>query len=288
METLRLIETTAIQVSFSVPSASATFIISYEDLVTGDIYSSSAVSNSSKLVTFTLDDYYLTYAGHLSADIKSSASANLISVGIDVVKPYCDITELKGKLGLTTAQTIQCEKVARKMIEAEVGKFDLVRKEKEVIGRGIDYLPLDEKIQKLYYIWENDTLVFDYEDEELNEHKISVDKTSIVPSLEQNKLEYSRVWSDRFLDISFESGYDYRIDADFGYKVIPEDIQEACEILIQDIALNNMRYVNRYIESFDNTEFVVKFAKGYSSGTGNMIIDKILNKYKNRIIPGVL
>ena len=49
-----------------------------------------------------------------------------------------------------------------------------------------------------------------------------------------------------------------------------------------------MRYVNRYIESFDNTEFVVKFAKGYSSGTGNMIIDKILNKYKNRIIPGVL
>jgi len=49
-----------------------------------------------------------------------------------------------------------------------------------------------------------------------------------------------------------------------------------------------MRYMNRYIEEFDNNEFKVKFGKGTTTGTGNMIADKILAGYKNRIIPGVI
>lgn len=289
METLRLPETTSVEVSYSVPSASTFYILSYEDLNTGNQYSTTATSNGSKIVTFALDNRYLTYTGPLDATIMTSASSMVISEGIDVVKPYCDITSVKTKLGITTAQTIQCEKIARKIIESEAGNFGFVRKQKEVYGMGMDYLPLDEPIQKIYYIYENGELIYDYEDENLQDYKISVDRTSIVTAASPvNKMEYQRVWRDRYLDTDFSSGFDYVIDGDFGYKVVPEDIQEACELLVQDIASNNLRYVNRYITEFDNNEFKIKFSDGFQSGTGNMIADKILSRYKNRIIPGVI
>ena len=289
METLRLPETTTVEVSFSVPDASTLYILSYDDLTTGSTYSTSATSNSSKIVTFGLDDRYLTYTGSLKATVYTAASALVITDGIDVVKPYCDITSVKNKLGITTAQAIQVEKVARKIIESEAGKFDFQRKQKEIYGMGLDYLPLDEKIQRLYYLYENGVKIYDYENEDLQEYKISVDGTSIVTSVTQvNKMEYKYVWRDRYLDTDFFSGYDYLVDGDFGYIVVPEDIQEACELIMQDITNDNMRYINRYIEEFDNNEFKVKFGKGITTGTGNLIADKILSGYKNRIIPGVI
>lgn len=282
-------ETTSIEASFNVPQASATYIISYQDLNTYDTFSSSAVSNSSKEVTFTLDSRYLIYTGTLDVNVMTSASSIVMADGIDIVKPYCDISSLSNKLGITTAQTIQSEKVARKIIESEAGKFGFVRKQKEVYGMGMDYLPIDEPIQKLYYLYENGELIYDYEDSTLQDYKISVDRTSIVTAANPvNKMEYQRVWRDRFLDTDFTSGFDYIVDADFGYRVVPEDVQEACELLIQDIASNNLRYVNRYITEFDNNEFKIKFADGFQSGTGNLIADKILSRYKNRIIPGVI
>lgn len=288
METLRLPETSAIEVTFSVPDALTTYEISYTDLNTSESFSASATSNSSELVTFTLDNRYLTYTGSLKADIYNGSNI-VISTGIDVVKPYCDITSVKNKLGVTTAQAIQIEKVARKIIEAEAGNFNFIRKQKEIVGMGLDYLPVDERVVKLYYMYENGELIYDYEDENLDDYRVSIDGTSITTSVVQvNKMNYKYVWRDRFLDTDFTNGYEYIIDADFGYQIIPEDIQEACELLMQDIASNNMKYVNRGIEEFDNNEFKIKFAKGYSSGTGNMIADKILAKYKNRIIPGVI
>lgn len=154
---------------------------------------------------------------------------------------------------------------------------------------GLDYLPLDEKIQKLYYLRENGVLIYDHEDSNLQEYKISVDGTSIVTSVSPvNKMEYKYVWRDRYLDTDFFYGYDYLVDADFGYKAIPEDIQEACEILIQDIVNDNMKYYNRNIVEFNNLEFRIKFSNRSFDGSGNAIVDKILAKYKNAITPGVL
>lgn len=289
METLRLPDTTAVEVSFSVPSASETYIISYEDMLTKETFSASASSNTSGIVTFQLDDRYLSYNGTLFSEVMTAASSVVLREGIDVIRPYCDVESVAEKLSITTAQAIQCEKIARKVIESEAGSFNFVRKTKEVYGMGLDYLMLDEPIHTLYYLRENGTLVYDYEDVNLQEYKISIDGMSIIPSDNlTNKLESSKVWRDRYLNASFYSGYDYLIDGDFGYRLVPEDVQEACELLIQDISSNNTRYSNMYITEFDNREFKVKFADGYQSGTGNLIADKLLSKYKNRIIPGVI
>ena len=289
MEILRLPETTSIFTDILMPSASSQYVMQYEDLSTGESFSASATSNSSKIARFTLNSKYLIYSVNLFANIYDSSNNVVLSKGIDVVKPYCDITTVKAKLGVNTAQAIEAEKVARRIIESEAGSFQFVRKLKEVIGMGIDYLPIDERIVNLYQLSENDEIIFVQGDDSYDQYKISVDKSSIVLDDEiQNKVEYTKVWRDRNYAVTFCPGCDYLIDGSFGYQVIPSDIQEACEILMQDLVQGNTRYFSRNIVEFDNQEFKIKFASGSSAGTGNLIVDKLLIKYKNRIRPGVI
>jgi len=289
MEILRLPETTQIFIDLVMPSSSSQYVMQYEDLTTGESFSASATSNSLKVARFILNSKYLTYSVSLFSNVYDSSNNIILSTGIDVVKPYCDITTVKIKLGVTTAQAIEAEKVARRIIEAEVGSFQFVRKLKEVIGMGIDYLPMDERIVSIYQMWENNEIIFIPGDDSYDQYKISIDKSSIILDDEiQNKVEYTKVWRDRNYAVTFCPGCDYVIDGSFGYQVIPSDIQEACEILMQDLIQGNTKYFSRNITEFDNKEFKIKFAPGSSSGTGNLIVDKLLIKYKNRIRPGVI
>jgi len=291
MEILRTPETTQIIAEISLPQANAPYNLLYSDLVTGQAFSASAMSNSNKVASFILDPYYLKYTGELEANVYDSGNQLVYAGGIDVVRPYCDLNVVISKLGVNNAKGVMAEKVARKIIESEAGKFTFVKKQKEVIGMGMDYLPIDERIQSLHMLYENNRLVFDSANPEdfEREFKISIDKSAIVQEHEHvNRMQYPKVWRDRALGIDFPSGFDYVVDGEFGYRVVPEDIQEACEILMQDTLSDNLRYVNRYIEKFDNTEFNITFSKNYASGTGNLIVDKILTKYKNRIRLGVM
>lgn len=288
----------ALRINGQVPNAvfsgllpSSEYTLTYTDLSTGEEYSSTEESNASGEVTFSLDSYYQNYDGVLDATLYDYLDEVESVVGIEVLRPYTNITALATSLGKTYNEAKDTERTARFIIDSESAKtFGFVRKEKEVIGNGSDYLVIDEKIHKLYKVYENGILLYDSTQENnLVTYTISKDKTSIVPVyVEANKTEYPQVWRDRYLSRAFADGYDYVIDADFGYKVIPQDIQDATNLLCSDISSGNMQYINNYIESFDNADFKIKFAKSFVNGTGNLIVDKILSKYKNSIKIGVL
>jgi hypothetical protein len=267
------------------------YILQYTDLSNDEIYTVSEDSDATGSVTFLLDQKYIGYDAMLEANVYDYMEEVVITTNIDVIRPYTDIYSLSTDLSKTTAQVKEMERIARYIIDSEVSEgFGYTRKEKEIVGNGSDYLVVNEKINKLYKVYENGTLLFDSEsnDNETN-FVISKDKTSIVPVYEQdNKTEYPEVWRDRYLSRAFADGYDYVIDADFGYKVVPQDIQEATRLLCSDISSDNMKYLNKYIESFDNDDFKIKFAKNFNSSTGNLVVDRILTKYKNSIRVGVL
>lgn len=290
MEVLR-INGSVPTVSFSDLVPSGVYTIEYSDLLTDETFSASASANGSGDITFTLDDKYISYDGNLEARVLDTYDEEVIVTNIDVLRPYCDIYSLATELGKTVAQVKEMERIARYIVDSETfGGFKFVRKEKEVVGMGSDYLVIDEKIYKLYKLYENLELVYDVSLEtNEQEFEISKDKTSIVlTQTETNRVNYNRVWRDRYLDVDFADGFEYLVDADFGWKVIPQDIQEATRLLIGDISSDNMRYVNKYIESFDNDDFKIKFAKNFNASTGNLVVDRILQKYKNNIRLGVL
>ena len=290
MEALRINGQTP-SVTFTGLLPSSEYTLTYTDLSTQEEYTSTQQSNASGEVSFVLNSYYDNYDGVLDATLFNYLDEVENVAGIEVVRPYTNITTLATELDKTYAQARDTERTARFIIDSESAKtFGFVRKEKEFIGNGSDYLVIDEKIHKLYKVYENGNLLYDSTQENnLVTYTISKDKTSIVPVyIEANKTEYPQVWRDRYLSRAFADGYDYVVEADFGYKVIPQDIQEATKLLCSDISSGNMQYINNYIESFDNADFKIKFAKNFANGTGNLIVDKILSKYKNSIKIGVL
>lgn len=278
-------------VSFSDLVPDGEYTIEYSDLLTDETFSASATANGSGDITFTLDNKYISYDGNLEARVLDTYDEEVIVTNIDVLRPYCDIYSLATELNKTVAQIKEMERIARYIVDSETfGGFKFVKKQKEIVGMGSDYLVIDEKIYKLYKLYENLELVYDV-DAATNdqEFEISKDKTSIVlTQTETNRVNYNRVWRDRYLDVDFADGFEYLVDADFGWKVIPQDIQEATKLLISDISSDNMKYVNKYIESFDNDDFKIKFAKNFNASTGNLVVDRILQKYKNNIRLGVL
>ena len=291
MEILRLSNSTSLSASFSGLTASASYTIDYDDLITGQSYSASATANGSGVAIFSIPDNYLTYNGNLSASVKDSEDSVVNITNIDIVRPYCTISRLVSALGIKEAQAIEYERLARYIIDSHTYGFNYMRKQKEFIGAGTDELLIDEPIQRIYKVYENEQLMYDstLENNEVD-YKINKQLNAVVVNIPEgtNRINYPKVWRDRFLDIDFFEGYEYIVDADYGWKVIPQDIQEACEILVQDIVKDNIKYINRYIESFDNDDFKIKFVKNWTAKTGNLIVDRILDKYQKPIRVGVL
>lgn len=289
MEILRKTDTTSLSATFLV-SSSATHTLDYEDLLTREVFSASATP-SFGAATFVLDSKYLTYTGNLAAAVRNGEDEVIHLTNIDVVRPYCNIDALAVSLNILDGSEINFERIARYIINNQTKGFAFVRKEKQVTGNNSDYIPIDERLYKIYKVYENGELQYDSSLEENHtSYRVTRDGAAIeeYKEIDENKMDYGLVWRDRYLDIDFRNGFDYVIDGDFGWKVIPSDIQEASELLIQDMKNDSLRYINRYIESFDNGDFKIKFAGGATSSTGNVIVDKILEKYKNEIRLGVL
>jgi hypothetical protein len=290
MEILRLNNSTSLSASFSGLTASGSYTLDLDDLITSTSYSASAIANQSGLAVFTLPNHYLTYTGQLSVSVKDNLDNIVNMTNLDVIRPYCNIASTASLLNIKTSEATEYERIARYIIDSHTGGFNYVRKEKEFIGDGTDQLLIDENIHNLYKLYENGELIYDSTSES-NESTYRVNKqlNAIVLDIpETNRINYPKIWRDRFLDVDFFDGYEYVVDGDFGWRVIPQDIQEASQLLIQDIVQDNLRYINKYIESFDNDDFKIKFSKNWTSTTGNRIVDRILEKYQKSIRVGVL
>jgi hypothetical protein len=275
-------------------TASTNYLIELNDLITGNEYSASATSNVSGTVVFTMPSNFKEYTAKLAASVKKISNDDLVKIfNIDIVRPYTNISSIVTALKVTNTQATEYERLARYIIDSHTGGFEYTRKKKEFIGDNSDQLLIDEPITgKIYSILENNEIMFERDDSLKNNDQEFVYKkqlNAIVQNLPNgnNRVDYTKVWRDRYLDVEFYDGYEYSVDADFGWKVIPQDIQDATDMLIQDIATDSLKYVNRYIESFDNDDFKIKFAKNWTASTGNRVVDRILEKYQKPIRVGV-
>jgi hypothetical protein len=88
---------------------------------------------------------------------------------------------------------------------------------------------------------------------------------------------------------TFSKSSDYTFIVEAGYKVVPVDIKEATLMLMEDIKCGKLDYFKRYASAYNTDQFRIQFDKTLFAGTGNLIVDKILERYVgNVIVPGVL
>ena len=220
----------------------------------------------------------------------------------ELIRPYVDPNTL-GTTASEIAEYTTLELVARSMIDTFVPE-GFYNKKITVIGtgNGSDYFSLWEKVYRVFKVYENNQLVYDRSTPELNEHQYSItsDKTAIqkirdgvvnrYESTAQNlPIAIGDLAYYGYDGVGFPSGYDYTFVVDHGYLTVPADIEYAAKLLIEDLKCGKLDYYKRYITAYNTDQFRIQFDKSMLSGTGNFIVDKILEKYvKNIVKPGII
>ena len=245
----------------------------------------------------------------------------VIEDNLEINRPYLDPTTLATSGTATDIELYKgYEYLARAIIDSITGGFYYDRKFLEVVGQGTDYMPLWQKTHKILKVYENAALVYDIynleDGPELTEYTflITKDRTAITKDPLQNEgpinraeRRYSRIPlgssdSINLFDtqdsantqtivpgVAFGEGVDYIFLLETGYKVVPYDIQNATLMLIDDIKCGKLDYYKRYVKNYSTDQFKIQYDKEFTQGTGNILVDKILSKYKETIIrPGVL
>ena len=307
MEILRVPPYETIAVNFVVPAG-------YSDV---DIYArvtdmaDLSVEDLEFLDSSTGDDIEIFLPGRYDNNyrveifkIVSDAEVLIHEEFYELVRPYVD----PNTLGTTASEIAEykiLELVARSMIDTFCPEGFYNKKITVVgTGNGSDYLSLWEKVYRVFKVYENNVLVYDRSDPDLSEYQYAItpDKTAIQ-RIRADVLELNRYESTAqhlpvasgdlgyygYEGISFPSGYDYTFVVDHGYLNVPEDVEYATKLLIEDLKCGKLDYYKRYVTSYNTDQFRIQFDKAMLGGTGNFLVDKILDKYVKTIVkPGII
>jgi hypothetical protein len=220
----------------------------------------------------------------------------------ELIRPYVDPNTL-GNTATEIAEYTVLELVARSIIDTFVPEGFYNKKTTIVgTGNGSDYFSLWEKVYRIFKVYENNELVYDRSTPDINkyEYVITPDKTAIqkIHVGELNRYESTAqrlpvasgdLGYYGYEGIGFPSGYDYTFVVDHGYINVPEDIQYAQKLLIEDLRCGKLDYYKRYITAYNTDQFRIQFDKTMFNGTGNFLVDKILEKYVKTIVkPGII
>lgn len=313
-----------LSVTYTVPSANTDYIIVIENITEQTEIEDSVESNASKAITYSLDGdfvkYDKSYALTVYEDIAGERGDIVVEDNLEITRPYVDPASLATSGTATDISLYKgYEGLARAIIDSITGGFYYERTYLEVVGQGNDYLPLWKKSHKILKVYENSELVYDVNDPTISNDLgytflITKDKTAItkdpvtdVSAINRAERRYARIPfassdSMNIFDtedsrntqtvvpgVYFPEGTDYIVLLETGYKVVPYDIHDAIIMLIEDIKCGKLDHYKRYVTKYSTDQFKVEYDKTFVQGTGNILVDKILDKYIENIIrPGVL
>jgi hypothetical protein len=215
---------------------------------------------------------------------------------VDVVRPYVNPNE-HGNTASEIAAYANNEELARAIIDSVCDvEFYYKKRVLETTGLGVDYIPIWVDAKEVIKVYENNVLLYDINDLEnaVTDFEIIADGSAITMKYSDaiNRDESARILLPASptdiveLDYSargFPKGWDYRITLEVGYNKVPQDIKRATELLIHDIECGKLDYYKRYIGAYNTDQFRIQFDKAVFEGTGNLIVDKILDKYSKPI-----
>jgi hypothetical protein len=286
---------------WNLPEANYTYAVSIEDLVDYSFEDTTLTSDSNGVVTYSIPASKLQFDRELLITFYDTAKENVIyESNLDIVRPYVNPVDLATSgTASEIAEYKKWEIIARSLIDTYTNTNFYNRKTVlHVIGNGLDYMPVWLDIARVLKGYENNVLIFDAEAEDpltnIYNLKLSPDKTAIIkmPVEEENLIEttlpnlpISRgdLWEDGRRQGLFQNGYDFTFVIEEGPRNIPSDIQYATEMLIDDLKCGKLDYYQRYVTSYNTDQFRIQFDKSILNGTGNVIVDKILDKYVKSI-----
>jgi len=281
---------------FDVPQSNESYNVYIQDSQGDLLVDDEFTSNSNSKISIELPEdaqlYDETYYVSIYESIGGENGQKVVEDRLEIVRPYTTIT---GDTASEIAENQSYEELARLLIDAITGGFYYKKTVVETVGLGADYIPIWYKPHKILTVVENNVIVFDHITHnpglEGATFHITEDKTAITRHVENDynrrqaaALAFPAGVSDT-LDIygrsstMFPKDYDYIFYLETGYQVVPSDIKRATDLLIEDIKCGKIDYYKRYVKSYSTDQFKLDYDPKMMSGTGNLIVDKILAKY---------
>jgi hypothetical protein len=308
-------------ISYTVPDADTLYDLVIKDRDRDVVLFEDSVDSTliNPTVTYILSSMFSTYDDSYSLTITDADTLEIVvEDNLDISRPYVD----PSTLGITATEIAEYRKhefLARSIIDSIVaGGFYYTPIYIETTGQGTDYMPLWDRVYKILEVYENAELVWDSAltpsaigdwNYVLTKDKTAITKDPVAEVDALNRQESAPVGMNLAASDSFEifdtqdsgntmalkpgvvfpAGWDYIFQLESGHKVVPYDIQEATKLLIDDIKCGKLEYFKKYITSYSTDQYRIQIDKQAFSGTGNILVDKILDKYIVDVRkPGVL
>ncbi len=315
-----------LSVTYDVPDANSGYIFTIENSPITIESEEFLTSDENAKITFVLDGDFVKYDHNYSViiyeDIDGERGDIVVEDILNIMRPYVNPATL-GTTASEIADYVEYEQLARAIIDSVIGSkgFMFEKGLLQTVGQGTDYLPLWDLVYKVLKVYENGKLVFDasLETPEIGDftYKITEDRSAIYKEFkvpletynraERKPLKYPYAISDsenaNNLNDSYDSaynilptqgvmfpeGWDYIIIFETGHRVIPHDIRDATNRLIEDIKCGKLDYYKKFIKNYKTDQFQIEFDSRMFEGTGNLLVDKALEKYITNVLkPGVL
>lgn len=318
-----------LSITYDVPEADTDYILIINEGTRNiNEVTETITSSLNSQITYTLPDQFNMYDESYSLVIYEAVYSTgsedpeegdiVVEDNLDVMRPYVD----PNNLGTTASEKLEYKKLeflARSIIDSIVpGGFYYEKSWYEPVGNNTDFMPIWDRTYKILKAYENNELVWDSSQSPSAigqwNYLLTKDKTSIIKDWVQQEESYIRqvgspkgvplAESDSYYlydtedstvtfavapGVTFPMNWNYLFELETGYKVVPYDIKEAILMLIDDLKCGRLDYYKRYVTNYSTDQFKLQFDKNSFNGTGNILVDKILEKYiTNFGAPGVL
>ncbi len=217
---------------------------------------------------------------------------------IYVSTPYATVDEIMSELGYSSQsqdsnyfpydKVKSAERVARMMVNDylgfELGKYTGTQ---VAYGDGADVLILPSKMISFTKLTENDRVVIDTDqtynqfgyDVEITETGYALRIIAQTPGDDISEQEYYDILNIR--SGQFKNGYRYEVTGIIGWNYIPVEIKQSMFLLVNDLLCNDSTWRTKYVKKIDSGQMSVELSSLTFNGTGNAIVDSILQKFKS-------
>jgi hypothetical protein len=273
------------------------------------IYSVEVSSDSQGNVSTELPRYFsrfdAKYSLYIYSLINEEADEVVLIDTLSIYRPYLNPYDL-GDTEDEDEEAIHKERIVRSIIDVVTGGFYYTDDVVETTGVGADYLSVPNRINRINSVYRNNVRVYDRfasANTKQDVYIVSPDNAAITIKKDgvYNRLQSApqtlplgasdsfNLYSDSSDPIAaltqirefamFPKDFDYVVFGEFGWPVVPQDIQDATRMLFDDLSCNKLQYVSQYIKEYRTDQFTIKYDDLAVKGTGNMIVDKILSQY---------
>ena len=297
-----------LQVSYSELESSTDYILEiYDDhtnLIISEVVSSSSLGEINYQLPQEFEKFDETYSLYVYTITDDLPDQTVVIDTLYIYRPYVNPLTLTEDT-CSQEEYINLERTARQIIDTLVGGFYYYSSEVEASGLGADFLPLPKRSNRINQVYENNVKVYDRLNPISGQYTyvITPDKTALTIEVSEtyNRLQSKSVhlpvaasdslmlYGDDYDQIMaltqiagpsmFPKDWDYVVYGEFGWPVVPQDIKDATKMLMEDLRCGKLTYINKYITEYQTDQFKVKYSDMSLKGSGNLLVDKILQNY---------